>query len=118
MHTVHIKQNSYQYAVEELVNKQTQHAHNDVSDVKKKEDIHDDRLVPSGERALVPHETHQEHNFIQQLWRDNATVPLELYERNRIKNVTVNLNPLDTNNMPEMPEGVLCSHKTTISRNI
>lgn len=57
----------YQYAVEEFVDKQSKHADNDVGDVQKEKDIHDDRFVPSCERALVAHETHQEDNLIKQL---------------------------------------------------
>lgn len=57
----------YQYAVEELVDKQAKHADDDIGDVQEEEDVHDDCFVPSCERALVPHETHQEDNLIQQL---------------------------------------------------
>lgn len=61
---------SYQDTVEELMHEQTQHAHDDVTDVQKEEDVHDNCFVPSCERALVPHKTNQEHDFIQQLWED------------------------------------------------
>lgn len=57
----------YQYAVEELMDKQTKHAHDDIGDMQEEEDIHDDRFVPSCERALIAHKTHQEDDFIQQL---------------------------------------------------
>ncbi len=60
---------SYQDTVEELVYKQTQHANDDVTDMQKEEDVHDNCFVPSCERALVPHKTNQEHHFIQQLWK-------------------------------------------------
>lgn len=57
----------YQYAVEELVDKQAKHADDDVKDVQEEEDIHDDCFVPSCECALVSHETCQEDDLIQQL---------------------------------------------------
>lgn len=58
---------AYQYAVEELVDKQTKHAHDDVGNMQEEKDIHDDRFVPSCKRTLVAHETHQKDNLIQQL---------------------------------------------------
>lgn len=61
------KLSGYQDAVEELVDEQAKHADDDVGDVQEEEDIHDDRFVPSCERALVSHETHQEDNLIQEL---------------------------------------------------
>lgn len=57
----------YQDAVEELVDKQTKHADDDIGDMQEEGDIHDDRFVPSCERALVSHEAHQEDDLIQQL---------------------------------------------------
>lgn len=62
-----MKFSMYQYAVEELVDEQAEHADDDVGDVQEEEDVHDDRFVPSDERALVSHKTHQEDNLIQQL---------------------------------------------------
>lgn len=62
-----MKLSAYQYAVEELVNKQTKHADDDIGDMQEEGDVHDDCFVPSCKRALVPHKTHQEDNLIQQL---------------------------------------------------
>lgn len=69
-----MKVSMYQYAVEELMDKQAKHADDDVGDMQEEEDIHDDRFVPSCERALVPHETHQEDNLIQQLGKKEQTI--------------------------------------------
>lgn len=71
---------AYQYAVEELVDKQAKHADDDIGDVQKEGDVHNDCLEASSERALVPHKTHQEDNLIQQLAEKRQSLTLSLQD--------------------------------------
>ena len=61
----------HQEAVEELMDEEPQHADDDVGHVVEEEHVHDHGSVASRERALVPHEAHQEHQLVQEL--DNRT---------------------------------------------
>lgn len=70
----------YQYAVEELVDKQAKHADDDIGDVQEEGDVHNDCFVASSERALVPHKTHQEDNLIQQLKEKRQLLTLSLQD--------------------------------------
>ena len=56
-----------QEAVEELVSKKSQHTDDGVAQMVEEEHVHHHGLVPPGERALVPHEAHQEHHLVEQL---------------------------------------------------
>lgn len=56
-----------QETVEELVDKEAEHANQDICHVVEKGHVQDDRSITSGERASVSHKTHQEHDFITQL---------------------------------------------------
>lgn len=58
---------SYQEAVEELVHAQAEHTDDGVAQVEEEEHVHHDRFVASGERPLVPHETHEKDQLVEEL---------------------------------------------------
>lgn len=49
------------------MNKETEHAHQDIRHMVEKGHVQDDRSITSGECASVSHKTHQEHDFIAEL---------------------------------------------------
>lgn len=55
---------THQEAVEELVDKEAEHANQDVRHMVEKGHVQDDRSITSGECASISHKTHQEHDFI------------------------------------------------------
>lgn len=61
------RRRTHQEAIEELVDKEAQHAHQDIGHVIQERHVQDDGPIASGERATVPDETHQKHDFIAKL---------------------------------------------------
>lgn len=62
----------YQKAVEELVNKEAQHADDGITQVIDEEHVHHNCFVASRERPLVPDKTHQEDQLVEELEDEKA----------------------------------------------
>lgn len=58
---------THQEAIEEFMDKETQHANQDICHMVEKGHVQDDCPVPSGERATVSNKTHQKYYFITKL---------------------------------------------------
>lgn len=58
---------THQEAIEEFMDKEAQHANQDIRHVVEKGHIQDDRSVASGEGATIAHETYQKYDFITKL---------------------------------------------------
>lgn len=58
---------THQEAIEEFVDKEAQHANQDIRHMVEKGHVQDDSSVPSGKRATVSNKTHQKYYFITKL---------------------------------------------------
>lgn len=58
---------THQEAIEEFMDKEAQHANQDIRHVVEKGHIQDDRSVASGERTTISNKAHQKHYFITKL---------------------------------------------------